>query len=312
MPRYKFIINPIPLKNKHMMFLKELKHKMTKDNIDFSYEYTTKSRNATLIAKDAVKKYDIVVACGGDGTVMEVINGLFGTKSRLGIFPFGTSNDFANHLGINPRNYADILFRGNSNKIDLGMAEFRRNNKTKKMLFCSTSGIGFDAKLLKLNRYNSFIRMKKILGNLIYTTVSLFLIFLYRSSEVEIKFNNKNVKTKLFMLNANFVKSMSGIKVSPNADVNNEVFDIIVFEDANIFKKIIGLVWYSITSKKLKFKEIDYISRKNSGENRYNLHDVKSFSITSKNPIELQLNGDFVGYTPARFRILPKALYLIK
>ena len=113
------------------------------------------------------------------------------------------------------------------------------------------------------------------------------------------------------MLNANFVKSMSAIKVTPNADVGNGVFDIIVLEDTSIFKKMIGFGWYSITSEKLNFNEVDYISRGNLGDNKYNLKDVKSFSIISKRPVEIQLNGDFVGYTPAKFKIIPKAIELI-
>ncbi len=300
MPSYKFIINPVPLKRKHRILLEELKNILIRDKIDFSFEYTSKGKNAAVIARKSSKKYGVVVACGGDGTIMEVINGIYGSKSKLAVLPLGTSNDFAKHIGINLKNCVDVLFKGRASRIDRGLVEFKSNNRTKKLLFCSTSGIGFDARLLQLNKYGTFIVFKKIFGNLIYPIAAFFLLFLYNSIDVYIKFNNKNIRLKLFMLNANFVKSMSGIKVTPNADVNNGAFDVIVFEDANILKKIAGFVWYSITSKKLGFKEIKYLSK------------INSFTVQSKKPVELQLNGDFVGYIPATFKILPKSLYLIK
>lgn len=311
MPSYKFIINPVPLKNKHKVFLKEFGKKLTANKVKYSFEYTAKDKGAASIGKKAAGKYDVVVACGGDGTIMEVINGIYGSKSKLGIFPFGTSNDFAKHLGIKYGNCAEILFRGGFSRIDLGLAEFSLNDKKKKLMFCSTSGIGFDAKLLQLNKRRLFIISKKILGKLTYPFASFFLLFSYKSSQVNMEIGSVKISANLFMMNANFVRSMSGIKVTPNADVNNGIFDIIIFEDTNIFKKIFGFIWYSITSKKLDFKEISYISEDKS-LNKYGLGNVKSFSVKSKKPVEIQLNGNFVGFTPANFNVLPRKLSLIK
>ena len=174
------------------------------------------------------------------------------------------------------------------------------------MLFCSTSGIGFDARLLKLNNFKWFIGIKKIFGNIVYPLFSFFLLFCYKGSEVEIIFGSRKIKSKLFMMNANFVKSMSGIKVTPNA--GKGFFDIIIFEETPIFKKLFGFAWYSITSKKLDFKEVDYISRNGLGHNKHGLKDIKSFYIKSKKPVDIQLNGDFVGHTPAKFKIIPQTI----
>mgnify|MGYP001577285163 FL=1 len=313
MPKYKFVINPVPLKRNHKLFLKKLRERLLKNKIVFSYEYTTKEKSAKVISNNAASKgYDIIVACGGDGTVMEVINGIYGTKAKLGVLPLGTSNDFAKELNLLDLNKAlHSLLNGKEKPIDLGLVEFKSGNKPRKMLFCSTSGIGFDAKLLKLNNFKCFIGIKKIFGNIVYPLFSFFLLFCYKSSEVEINFSRKKIKSNLLMMNANFVKSMSGIKVTPNACTYKGVFDIIIFEDASIFKKVFGFIWYAITSKKLDFKEIDYISRNGLGYNKHGLKDIKTFYIKSKKPVDVQLNGDFVGYTPARFKIIPKAVELM-
>lgn len=318
MPKYKFIINPVPLKKRHKLFLEELKNKMLKGRIYFSYEFTTKQKRAEIISRTAASNgYDVVVACGGDGTVMETVNGIYGTNTKLGVLPLGTSNDFARHLGLNENDLekaAEALFKGKKKDIDLGIAEFHLKGKQKKlqkMLFCSTSGIGFDARLLKLNDYKWFIKMKKLLGNIVYPLFGLLMLFSYKSPKAKIKFGNKEVNARLFMLNVNFVKSMGGMKVTPNADVSNGVFDIFIAEDSPIFKKLAGFLWYSLASKKINFKEIDYISKNGLGDNKHNLSDIKSFSITSEKPIEVQLNGDFIGFTPAKFKIIPKAMQLL-
>ena len=313
MQKYKFIINPIPLNKHKIEFLNNLKSIMQKNGISYSYEYTTKEKTAESIARNTIKEgYEIVVACGGDGTIREVINGMYGGNAGLGILPFGTSNDFAKHLGLdNIAKAQDRLFKENKRRISLGEVEFILNNEKKRTLFCSTSGIGFDAKMLRANESRLFLRLKKILGNLIYPLAGLFLVFGYESKEVEIDFGGKKIRTKLFMLNANFVKSMAGMKVTPNADVDNGVFDIFLVEDTNIFKKLVGLLWYGFTSKKIRFKEVNYISKNALGSNNYNLSDVKNFRINSKQNIEVQVNGDFIGFTPVRFRVLDNAMGIL-
>ena len=313
MPTYKFIINPVPLNRKKKEFLKHLKQGLINHKIKFSFEYSSKEKNAEQIAKQSAKHgYNIIVACGGDGTIREVVNGIYKTKSALAILPFGTSNDFAKHLGLNSFHKAVVaLFEGKRKKIDLGEVDLISHGKKKKILFCSTSGIGFDGRLLKLNESKIFLFAKKFLKNMSYPLAGLFLVFFYKSHHVEIIFGDKKITTRLFMLNANFVKSMSGMKVTPHAGRNNEVFDIFMVEDSNILKKIIGFAWYGVTSKKINFKEVHYISKTPHGSNRFNLADIKDFTVTSKAPIEVQLNGDILGYTPAKFKILPKAVDII-
>lgn len=299
--KYKFVINPIPLTRKKILFLIFLGKKLAEQKIDFSYEYTAKEKTARQIARNAaISGYDVVVACGGDGTLMEVVNGIYRTKSALGILPLGTSNDFAKHLGISKfKKAAQALIDGKRKKIDLGMARFISGGRKRSMLFCSTSGIGFDAHLLKLSNGSVMNRIKKIFGGFAYTLCGIFMLFSYKSPNMTIKLNGKNMKMKLFILNANFVRSMGGINATPNADVDKGFFDVFAVEETSILKKLIGMAWYSCTSRQLRFREIHHI------------HKIKSFSVKSKIAVGVQLNGDIIGFTPAEFRILPKSMELL-
>ena len=70
-----------------------------------------------------------MIATGGDGTLNEVINGMAGRDNLppLGIFPLGTTNDFARALGIskNWEEYCDLVIRGETRPIDVGKANDR-------------------------------------------------------------------------------------------------------------------------------------------------------------------------------------------
>ena len=77
--------------------------------------YTKARGDAEVIAFKAVEEgYSCVVACGGDGTVNEVVNGIVGTDVSLGILPSGRGNDFARSVNIpfSPQKAAMVLLKG--------------------------------------------------------------------------------------------------------------------------------------------------------------------------------------------------------
>src|SRR5688500_9112434 len=98
--------------------------------------------DGAMFAREAVEAgADTVVACGGDGTVNEVVNGLEGTRVALGIMPAGTANDFARQVGIpeDPDAAMDIILRRKPVVIDTAAMNGRR------FLNVSSGGIGAEA-----------------------------------------------------------------------------------------------------------------------------------------------------------------------
>jgi diacylglycerol kinase family enzyme len=98
---------------------------------------------------------DTVFACGGDGTIHDVIQGLAGTPVALAILPFGTANALAHDLGVplRPSAAAQIAVDGKVRRIPLGRIEFEGfNGKPSSRYFTVAAGIGVDAHLFyKLN-----------------------------------------------------------------------------------------------------------------------------------------------------------------
>jgi len=98
--------------------------------------------DGTVFAREAIDAgADTIVACGGDGTVNEVVNGLEGTRVALGIIPVGTANDFAKQVGIpdEPSAAMDIVLRRKPVLIDTAAMNGRR------FLNVSSGGVGAEA-----------------------------------------------------------------------------------------------------------------------------------------------------------------------
>jgi diacylglycerol kinase (ATP) len=98
--------------------------------------------DGVFLAADAADRgTDVVVACGGDGTLNEVVNGLDGRDVPLGVVPLGTANDFARQTGIpEEANHAmDVILRRKPVRIDTASMNGRR------FLNVSTGGVGAEA-----------------------------------------------------------------------------------------------------------------------------------------------------------------------
>jgi len=94
-----------------------------------------------LAAEAADRGTDVVIACGGDGTLNEVVNGLDGRDVPLGVVPLGTANDFARQTGIpeDADHAMDVILRRKPVRIDTASMNGRR------FVNVSTGGVGAEA-----------------------------------------------------------------------------------------------------------------------------------------------------------------------
>ena len=102
-----------------------LKHVIEKTDAEVTF-FATKKKNDALEAatKACNEKYDLIIACGGDGTVHEVVNGIMRSenKTKFAILPAGTSNDFAEQLSIpsSAEEFSSLLLNPKFEPIDVG------------------------------------------------------------------------------------------------------------------------------------------------------------------------------------------------
>jgi diacylglycerol kinase (ATP) len=99
--KYALIINPAARSGKSKEALPKIRNYFLKNKLNLTIFPTTKKGDAVKLAFEAAKKrYDVIIAGGGDGTINEVVNGIAGTPSALGIIPLGTTNVLAMELKI--------------------------------------------------------------------------------------------------------------------------------------------------------------------------------------------------------------------
>lgn len=119
------IVNPCAGKTKSRAGTFEIVDKFSKNDYEFSVHTTTCQGDATNIVKRELDGKDMVVCCGGDGTLNETINGVMDMPKRvpIGYIPTGTTNDLATSLGLpsDIKKATDIIIDGHTNDYDVGL-----------------------------------------------------------------------------------------------------------------------------------------------------------------------------------------------
>ena len=121
------IYNPTSGRKRHRRFVEiEKAARLLKDEgIATEIAPTTGPNSATHIARQAVEqRRGMVIACGGDGTINEIINGLAGSQVPMALLPAGTANILAKELGIpwDIPHAARLIPGGTIRRIALGIA----------------------------------------------------------------------------------------------------------------------------------------------------------------------------------------------
>ena len=104
------IVNPKAGKAKISKVTPEIIRNLQKQNYKVITRYTGKDKNAKNIVKDYYEPYDIVLVCGGDGTLNEVVTGNLQRKKKLTLatLPLGSTNDVGNMYGLNKSIYQNL------------------------------------------------------------------------------------------------------------------------------------------------------------------------------------------------------------
>jgi YegS/Rv2252/BmrU family lipid kinase len=200
-----FIVNPVSGRGHALKISKKIIEVCKNLKLKFKMYYTSKPKEATLIAKRFKNKKYIIYSVGGDGTLLEVLNGVVNTKNLLGVVPAGSGNDFYRVL-----NNTDELYP----KVDVGLV-----NET---YFLNVASFGIDAEIaLNANK----LKLKKIPSP--YNVGILYTFFKYKFKDIKYKIKNQIKKSKITLIticNGRFYGK--GYKIAPYASVKDGLFDI--------------------------------------------------------------------------------------
>lgn len=216
-----FIINPHSGTENKAELPNIIETEMDKSLFDFEIAFTEYRGHATFLAKEYVeKKFDWIIAVGGDGTMNEVAKAIVHTNASLGIIPIGSGNGLARHLNIpmNTRKAIQQLNHSESIYMDYGLV----NDKP---FFC-TCGTGFDAYV------SSEFAKGRRRGVMSYVEKIITGYFNYKSQNYHLLGEGIDLTAKAFVLTfANAAQWGNNAYIAPQASVQDGKIDISIMSN---------------------------------------------------------------------------------
>ena len=273
----------------------------------FQVAFTKKAGDGIALAKRHSKNgRRFIIACGGDGTINEVANGILqsGKNIEMGILPSGTGGDFRKTLNIpqETREAAKVLQTGETKQIDVGRVTFQNfENETVSRYFLNVASFGLSAAInekVKEKDYFKWLPIDAIRGKAKYalSTLEKVLVTDYLTVRVKIDDNEERALNTLNFCICNARYFGGGMKIAPNAKLADGFFDVVNIGDIKTLK----ILFHAPTLYR---------------GTHLNLTEVKSslakrleISPLNNQEIHIETDGELPGKLPAVFEILPNAL----
>ena len=274
-----------------------------------SNSLTRSAADATAQARQAVLSgYDTVFACGGDGTIHDVVQGLVGTDVALGVIPLGTANALAHDLGLplRPDKAAFAVLSAERRRIALGKIECRDlagNELTR--YFTVAVGIGADAYLF----YNLDPAAKRRFGMISYYAKATWIWLVHPMEEFSVELDsaadNRTHYANVTQLLAARILNFGGIlrKLVPGASLGRNDLRLALFRTPS------RLAYLSYV-----FCRMFGMSGQVAGIEGYDANSVVcnlSESSPASSLIFVEADGEILGTLPAKISIVPAALTLL-
>lgn len=295
--RWRIIANPMSGHGRSSRWAPRLAAALRVQGNEVLLSFTEGSSSAETWAREAADEgFDAVVACGGDGTVHQTINGLMkGSSSNqpplFGLLPMGRCNDFALALGIprhNPRQAIDVVLAGSRRTLDLGCAGGR--------YFSIVSSLGFDAEVsayVDEGRHPGFLK-----GNIAYLYAALVKLFRYRDVRVTLKGDFGEYQGPIFLAaTGNAPYYGGGMKVLPQADMADGWLDLCLVK--SVRRAEVALMLPRV------FKG-GHLSHRSVFT-----HRIRRLEIDASEPLWLWADGERMVQLPATIEVVPSCLSVI-
>jgi len=281
MKKIYFIVNPISGKGKHNITLEYINTLFDSANYEVHVSYSTYKRHAIQLTQEALAAHaDIIVACGGDGTIHEVATEVVGKDVVFGVVPVGSGNGLASNLSI-PKDIEKAVLRvrdGKVIKMDVGSVNGE--------YFFSNMGFGIDATII--DNYEKSGKRK--LGAYIKAALNSAQHYTAKKMYVSYKGQTKEVNPLLlFISNSN--EMGYNMSLTPKASLTDGMLDYLMVPKINIFKQLtFGL--YVLLKKTDKFRKTDYVQT-----------DQITVEIVGEQKNGFQMDGEYYEYDTNKFEI---------
>lgn len=264
---------------------------------------TTEAGEATHIAAEAAASgYNAVVAVGGDGTVHELVQGLVGTSTALGVMPAGTANVWAKEAGVPGKTgrAARFLPRARTVPVDVGRVTFEDGTARRFLLMCS---VGLDAEVVR--RLGASGLRKRIFGRVAYAGTGLARVVRAEPTLTGIEIDGEYAEDDLYLAVVGNTRLYGGVThVAGAALVDDGALDVVTFSSRRFAgRRLPGRLALAARALRGGLDE-----RRRGGINYARGATVR---IAPQTRLPVQADGEYIGETPITITVEPRALNVL-
>jgi YegS/Rv2252/BmrU family lipid kinase len=250
--------------------------------------------HAVEIGRDAARAgYDRILCLGGDGTPYEVLNGLYtdgrpARRPEIGQIPAGTGNSFLRDFDLTtPDQALDAILAGRRRQVDLVEFTFQEDGRTVRRYSLNIIGVGLIADILRLTN-----EKLKFLGAAGYSLAVLIRLIRGMKNRITIEADGRRLEfadSALVVSNSKFTGGT--MKIAPAADTADGRADLVLFNGVN--RRQIVAIFAGV------------FSGKHTAHPKVDLFQAAAISVESDPPLRLMADGELIGWTPLRLKVLP-------
>ncbi len=276
----------------------------------FQVAWTERAGDGRRLARQAAREgRRFIIACGGDGTISEVANGIIeaGETAELGILPSGTGGDFRRTLRIptNTRDAAAALRTGRTRRIDAGRATYTNHDgETEQRFFLGVASVGMGSHVIERVKAEDAAWLpapatRLLGGKLSFAAATLSATLNFEKPTVSLSLDDRAAHnltiTNLCIANARYFGG--GMKIAPDALLDDGLLDVVAIGDLDR-AKILTRAYRIYRGTHLSMAMVHHATARRITIRPTDENDV----------VKVEVDGELVGRLPATFEVVPRAL----
>ena len=271
-----FIVNSISGRGKYTKLLPNLERVCKEENLDYEIRYITEELSGRDIALEYKNEENVIYSVGGDGTLTRIIQGIIGTKNKLGVIPSGSGNDTFRTIKNLPE--GDTL-------VDIA--------KINDTYFINVACTGLDAEVG--NNVEVLRKKTKIPASQLYNASIIYTFVKYKFKKIKIKTSVKEIKDSYSILSiCNGGYYGGGFNIGPKSQMTDGLLDIYYVEKMPKLK-IIPLL--------LKLKK-----GKHEGKRRIHKFRTNNIELEFEEKVTFNIDGEKLTDNNFVIDVIPKAI----
>ena len=277
----------------------------------FTVVFTERIGHGRQLAAEAAQQgTKLIIACGGDGTISEVANGILESnqETELAVLPGGTGSDFRRTLGMptNTAAAARALRDGRTRIIDAARVTFVNDGGERETrFFVNVASFGMSTEVLtrtasgESRKWIPAFAPRKLGSKLSYAAATVQTTLAAAPIEVQIQLDEQEERrlrvAEFCVANARFYGG--AMKIAPDARVDDGLLDVVSIGDASAFR-ILSNAPRLYFGAHLRMDEVNHALAK----------QIVARPARKNEIVRIELDGEVVGRLPATFQVMPSAL----